>query len=50
MNNKLILHPSRNFLDARNPSSPFAYMIQVNMQIWENKFRRKVKKSKIHAS
>lgn len=32
----IILHPNRNFLDARNPSSPFQYRQQMAAEYWKS--------------
>jgi len=40
-NNKLILHPSRNFLDARNPSSPFQYKMSMAIQTHKIIYKRR---------
>lgn len=31
----VILHPDKNFLDPRNPSSPFQYRMQMAIGCWE---------------
>ncbi len=33
--NAIQIHPSRNFLDPRNPSSPFAYQQGMYKACWE---------------
>lgn len=38
--NDLILHPSRNFLDARNPSSQFQYRLQMANIVWSYIYER----------
>lgn len=35
----LILHPNRDFLSARNPSSPFRYKQQMEIMLWEKIYK-----------
>lgn len=33
--NEIMLHPDRDFLNPRNPSSPFAYRRMMDVSVWK---------------